>query len=181
MTTRTYIAALWAGAALGAVVAIVFALIGRGTFEHRVLAAGIGMAGAVLLFVAAGLQMIARRTGSPLLRAAACAAAVVGIVGLFQIGSRLVGAVVHNRDVRAARTYAEDVVAKLDALRTSGGRYPSTIDDAVRGLPDPPYLFRRSSLFTSSGDEFVLSFNEADAVIPHVVQYSSASSRWARF
>ena len=42
--------------------------------------------------------------------------------------------------------------------------------DAVRELPAPPYLFERGSLFTSSGDDFVLSFSEADGVVPHIVQ-----------
>jgi hypothetical protein len=180
MTTRIYIAAVWA-AALGAVMAVAFALAGRGTFEHRVLAAGIAIAGAVLLLVALALQMMARRSGSRGLPAVACGTAVLGILGVSQIESIMIGAVVHNRDLRAARAYGERVVAQLDALRNSGGRYPAALEDAVRGLPPAPYLFQRSCLFTSSGDEFVLSFNEADAVIPHVVQYSSSSSRWARF
>ncbi len=55
MTTPIYIAALWAAAALGAVVAIALAFAGRGTFEHRMLATG-SPAGILLLLLALGLQ-----------------------------------------------------------------------------------------------------------------------------
>jgi len=177
MTAKIYGVA----AALGAVVAVALTLAGRGTFEHRVLATAIAIAGALLLLVAFGVQLIARLTGWRRLRSIARGAAVLGILGLSQVEALLAGAILHNSDVRAARSYGEQVVAQLEAQRKSGGRYPAALDDALRGLPEPPYLFQRSHQFTSSGDEFVLSFSEADAVIPHVDQYSSASSSWARF
>ena len=117
MTTRTYIVALWVTAALGAVVAIAFAFAGRGTFEHRMLATAVAMAGALLLLVASALHWIARRAGRRWLRSIACGTALLGVVSLSQIESRLVGAIVHNRDVRAARAFAERVVARLEELQ----------------------------------------------------------------
>jgi hypothetical protein len=181
MTKHTYIAALGVTAALGAAVATVFALAGRGTFEHRILATAFALAGALLLLLASVLHWIARRASRRWLRSIACGTALLGVVSLSQIESRMIGAIVHNRDVRAARAFSEHVVERLEELHKTSGRYPPALEDALRELPVPPYLFQRGSLFTSSGDDFVLSFSEADAVVPHIVQYSSASSRWERF
>ena len=181
MTTRTYIVALWVAAALGAVVATAFAFAGRGTFEHRMLATAGAAAGALLLLLASALHWIARRAGHRWLRSIACGTALLGVVSVSQIESLLAGAIVHNRDVRAARAFAERVVERLEELHKTSGRYPAELEEAVRELPEPPYLFQRGSLFTSSGDDFVLSFSEADAVVPHIVQYSSASRRGERF
>jgi hypothetical protein len=139
------------------------------------------MAGAVLLLLAWLLHAIALRADRRWLQTVALGAAVAGVLGFSQTESYILGAVIHRRDVRAARAYAERLVAKLEELRKVSGRYPMALDEAVREGPEPPYLFRRGGVFHSSGDQFVLSFSEADGVIPHIVQYSSALVAWARF
>lgn len=181
MKMRLHVHGLWGAAACGSLLAAAFGFIGRGTFEHRVLMTACAIAGALLLFLACILHVIARRNGVRSLQTVAYSTAVFGLLSVSQIEGRIVGALVHDRDVRAARGYGERVVARLEELRATTGHYPAALAEVLRDLPEPPHLFQRSTVFTSVRDEFILSFNEADAVIPHVVQYSSVSRRWARF
>jgi hypothetical protein len=181
MTSRAYVVALSVSATAGAVIAGASVLAGRGTFEYRMLAIASAFAGVLLIVLAVVLHAIARRRGPGWIRRVACVTAVVGVLGVSQVESWVGGIVMHERDLRAARAHGEQVVARMEQLRAASGRYPMTIEDAGIDVADPPYLWRRSGVFNSSGDDFVISFSEADAVLPHVVQYSSASSRWERF
>jgi hypothetical protein len=169
-------ATVWMGV-VGLVTAAGSALAGRGTFEHYVVT-GLIVTGGVLLPVAAALMhRIGGRRGLKFTRALLLAS----VICITQVAALALGWVVHQRDVLAARRFCDQAIARLDEIRRIRGSYPTTLDEAIGASVAKPYLFLRSGQFVSSGDAFVLSFDEADAVIPHVRHYSSDGRGWTRF
>jgi hypothetical protein len=167
---------------LGVTLAALFASVGRGTFEYQLVMAVIGTAGLVVLVMARMATSLARRGGLRWLEKLAAAGRLVGVVGLSQFASIGMGFVIHENDKTAARLFCDQAIARLEETRRISGRYPLALDHAVAGAAaSRPYLFRRSGLFVSSHNAFVLSFDEADGVIPHIVQYSSRTGKWVYF
>jgi hypothetical protein len=172
---------LWSSAGVGLLLSAALAIAGRGTFEHRTLTLLTAGAGIALVIGAQLLLRVAGRVRAPRLALIGKAIFAAGLVCVMQIASAGFGMLIHARDLSSTRQFCEEAIARVEEVHRSTGSYPATLEEAFPEKVDLPFLFQRSGQFVSSIDGFVLSFEEADGVVPTVEQYSSERRRWTRF
>lgn len=165
--------------AIGGIVAVVLAWIGRGQLVHQFL---VGGAFVLIAFPCAAfgivLTMVSRR---PFVTRVGRLLNALALLIAMQLLSLPVGAYLGGSDVRDARAFCDRLASELDREREAAGIYPVTLGERVPDVSAVPRLLRDKNIYVSDGRSFVLSFTERNAVVPRTHLYSSELRVWISF
>jgi hypothetical protein len=169
------------GIAVGLALAIGLAVVGRGTLGHLAVVEMLTLSGLAILCVASLIERFVPRERISRFAVVKRWAVLGGVIASLQVTSAGFGLAIHYRDRIEAQRFCDAIIRRLEGKRRSEGNYPARLDTTLEGDSPRPYLFGRSGQFVSTPDGYLISFDEADGVTPHVMMYSSYRGRWTRF
>jgi len=166
---------LWIACAIGLLLCLVLALWGRASSGHVLVLVGTVGGFVSLAALLATLHLVLRRRKPAIGR---CAAGLL-VIALFVLFSLPIGATLLRMDVKAARSFCDDLTKRLESARIERGAYPASVTGLLRPDEDLPRLLQNHQFYVSDGEFFVISFDERNGVYPDEHVLESESGRWS--
>jgi hypothetical protein len=168
----------WLVIALGvAIVLNVWAVkLGRGSHVHiSLVLQAIGLVG-LPVFVISLVLMCVGRDKWPLVFIAGYAMNLVSLVIFLMLISACIGLFVATADTRAAMSYCEALIPRVEKYKQDTGKYPDTIE-AVASREHEPLLLQGRQFYIAMPDGYVLEFKRPQKTW-ETIEYTSWTGKW---
>ncbi|MBD2459747.1 hypothetical protein H6G89_01705 [Oscillatoria sp. FACHB-1407] len=173
---HSWLSAFLVSMVIGLAIALVGAVLGRGSFAQVVIHILVAVWGVPLLLlialVAGVLWWRGQRWATRLIRGAI--AATLGVI--VQLGGVVLGVYLANKDVAQAKAYCEQLVPKLQTYRDTHGQYPEAIAN-LENPPPLPRLLRDESFYYGDKEDFSFTIDDPTALFG-AWQYNSRELTW---